>query len=250
MGNLRKARAGVAAALVASFAVAACLSLKARAQAAEPPPPEPPAEQELSAREVAAVKDVLGRLADAMTKGDASALGELLSPTLSADERNRTISRARREFERFSYPRFEFDLGSGLLDVIDRLGPDEIEIVSVPADYEYEARTPGQETMAGRGPYSFGFRLARTEGEWRIVSSDLFDQFTTLRVERVLGFVFLGGFVLVLALFLWGWMALDAWTRFGRVRYALFVLLSTPLGAAVYFLVVYLRRKFLSRGES
>ncbi len=50
----------------------------------------------------------------------------------------------------------------------------------------------------------------------------------------------------VLALFLWGWMALDAWMRFGR-GYALLVLLSTPLGAGGYFFAVYLRRKFLPK---
>jgi hypothetical protein len=191
------------------------------------------------------VKHVLRRLAAAMAKGDAAGLEELLSPTLSAAQRNRTASRARREFERFSYLHFEFDLKGEL--PIDRLGPDEIEVVSVLAEYEYEARTPNRHLMASRTENSFRFRMARTDGQWRIVSSDLFDQFTAWGVDRVLGLIFLGGFLAVLALFLWGWMALDAWMRFGRPRYALLVLATLPVGAVFYFFVIYLRRKFLPK---
>ena len=248
MGNLTRARATAAAVLAAWAALGACRWGTGRARAAEAPSPEPAEGPELSAREVASVKDVLRRLADAITEGDASALDDLLSPTLSADERKRTVSRARGEFDRFSYLRFEFDLAGEL--PIDRLGSDEIEIVSVPAAYEYEARTPSADQMASKTENCFRFRCRETDGEWRIVRSDLFDQFTPLRVEPVLGLVFVGGFVGVLALFLWGWMALDAWMRFGRARYALLVLLSTPLGAGVYFFVVYLRRKFLPREEA
>jgi len=243
-GLSRTARAGAGAALVALLALTPGPRGAAHAGDAAPPRPGPPAAKELTAREIAAVKHVLRRLAAAMAKGDASELEELLSPTLSADERNRTVSRARREFERFSYLHFEFDLKGEL--PIDRLGPDEIEVVSVPAEYEYEARTPSRDPMASTGPNSFRFRLARTGGEWRIVSSDIFDQFTAWGVERALGLIFLGGFALVLAVFLWGWMALDAWMRFGR-GYALLVLLSTPLGAGAYFFAVYLRRRFLPK---
>ncbi len=104
--------------------------------------------------------------------------------------------------------------------------------------------------MASPGEDSFYFRLARSGGEWRIVRSDLFEQFTTRSVEQVLGLIFLVGFLLVLVVFFWGWMALDAWMRTGRARYALLVVFSTPLGAGLYFFAVYLRRRFVRKEEA
>ena len=67
--------------------------------------------------------------------------------------------------------------------------------------------------------------------------------------EQVLGWLFLGGFVALLVTFFWGWMALDAWMRTKRLRYGLLVLISTPVGAALYFFAVYLRRRFMHREE-
>jgi hypothetical protein len=44
-------------------------------------------------------------------------------------------------------------------------------------------------------------------------------------------------------------MALDAWMRTKRLRYGVLLFLSTPVGAALYFFAVYLRRRFMSREE-
>ena len=115
----------------------------------------------------------------------------------------------------------------------------------MPATYEYETRAlgvdGGQSQSAGRGETSYPFRLAKTGGEWRIVSSELFEQFATRSMEQFLGWIFLVVFLAVVAVFFWGWMTLDAYVRTGRGGYALAVLLTPPVGPLIYFFAVYLR---------
>ncbi len=127
-----------------------------------------------------------------------------------------------------------------------------IEIL-VPATYEYETRAlgvdGGQGQIAGRGETSYPFRLAKTGGEWRIVSSELFEQFATRSMEQFLGWIFLVVFLAVVAVFFWGWMTLDAYVHTGRTGYSLAVLLTPPVGALVYFFAVYLRGKSVRREE-
>jgi hypothetical protein len=233
VGRLTAPRSLIAAALAWGLSLGCAL----RAEAAAPSEGSA-----LAPEEAEGVRRTLLAFARAMSEGDASSVGRLLSARMPPEERSRIISRVRGEFERFRYLRFAFDLGGA--PTAERLPTGELEVM-VPAAYEYEARAQTHEHMAGTGRNSYRFRLAPEEDEWRIVSSDIFDQFTTLRVEKVLGLVFLGAFLAVLAVFLWGWMALDAWVRTGRASWALLLLLSTPVGAAVYFVAVYLRGKFL-----
>jgi hypothetical protein len=220
-----------------------------RVSAAEPPPPPPPPIDDgiLTQGETVVVRDLLDRLASTITNGDARALGALLSPTVSREERARIVSLARGEFERLSYLRFAFMLDAG--QPVDRLGPDEMQVVSVRADYEYESRSRGPGPIAGTGDNSFSFHLARSGGHWLIVNSDLFDIFSARTPEQVLSFVFLVGFLGVLLAFFWLWMALDAWMRTGRIIYGLLVLVTLPVGATFYFFGVYLRAKFVRREE-
>ena len=194
------------------------------------------------------MRELLGRLALAITKGDARALGELISPAVLPEDRERILSLARGEFERLSYLRFVFLLEAG--QPVDRLGPDEIQIVSVPADYEYESQSRGPGQIADVGRDAFSFHLARSNGQWLIVNSDLFNRFSAAAPEQVLSLFFLVGFLGVLLAFFWLWMALDAWMRTGRVAYGLLVLLTTPVGATFYFFGVYLRAKFVGRDAS
>jgi hypothetical protein len=224
----------------------AAVILAPAASSGEPPPPDP-YDGILSPAETVAVRDLLGRLASAITKGDARALGELLSPTVSPADRAGIVSLARGEFERLLYRRFEFLLEDG--QPVDRLGPDEMQVVSVPADYEYESRARGPGQIADRANNAFTFRLACSDGQWFIVRSDLFDIFSAPAPEQVLRFVFLVGFLGVLLAFFWWWMALDAWMRSGRAVYGLLVLVTTPVGAFFYFFIVYLRAKFVRREE-
>ena len=203
-------------------------------------------DEPLAAEDIRGMRLLFVRLAAAMAAGDADGIGELLSPTLSPDERRRIVSRARGEFERIAYRRFSFELDDD--PTVDRLGPDRIEIL-VQATYEYESFAEGQSQMASDGETAYPFRLARTDGEWRIVWSELVDQFETQRMEQFLGWMFLVVFLIAIAVFFWGWMTLDAWVRTGRTGYSLAVLLTPPVGALVYFFAVYLRRGFVKRGE-
>jgi hypothetical protein len=236
--------------------VARTFAEEAPASSGRPGPPDPAAGDEtagveestdepLAAEDIRGIKLLFLRLAAAMAAGDADAIGELLSPTLSADERRRIVSMARGEFERIAYRKFSFELGDDL--TVDRLGPDRIEIL-VQATYEYESFAEGQSQMASDGETAYPFRLAKTDGEWRIVWSELVDQFETQRMERFLGWMFLVVFLIAIAVFFWGWMALDAWVRTGT-GYSLAVLFTPPVGALVYFFAVYLRRGFVKRGE-
>ncbi|MHC5054826.1 MAG: hypothetical protein ACYTKD_08920 [Planctomycetota bacterium] len=235
---------GIAKALALVASVSVCLAFSV--SGGEPPPPGPD-DGVLSPSETVAVRRLLGRLASAITKGDARALGDLLSPSVPPADRARIVSLARGEFERLSYLRFAFLLDEG--QPVDRLGPDEMQVVSVPAGYEYESRARGPGQISGKGDYSFSFHLARSDGEWLIVSSDLFDIFSAPAPEQVLRYVFLIGFLGVLLAFFWLWMALDAWMRTGRAVYGLLVLVTLPVGATFYFFGVYLRRKFVRREE-
>lgn len=200
----------------------------------------------LRSQDLAAVRRLLERLASAMVAGDANALGALLSPALPQSERGRIVARARGEFARVTYPRFEFDLRGEV--PAEWLAPDGMKIV-VPAEYEYESRAQGGARMASVGETAYEFRLSRVSGEWFIAGSDLFEQFAALRLEQVLGWAFLAGFAGLLAVAFWFWMALDAYFRARRPRDGLLVLASTPVGAALYFFAVYLRRKFIRRDE-
>lgn len=229
-------------------AALAAIFLALPASGAEPPPPPAPDDGVLSPAETVAVRDLLGRLASTITNGDARALGELISPTVSPEDRARIVSLARGEFERLSYLHFAFMLDAG--QPVDRLGANEMQVVSVRADYEYESRSRGPGPIAGTGDNSFSFHLARSDGQWLIVNSDLFDIFSARTPEQVLSFVFLVGFLGVLLAFFWLWMALDAWMRTGRAVYGLLVLVTTPVGATFYFFGVYLRAKFVRREES
>lgn len=223
--------------------------------------------------DVRAIRALFQRFAAAMTAGDADALGELLSPTLPPNERRRIVSRARGEFERMLYRRFVLEVGES--PAVDRLvvrsgppvspaGPkagegdeaakpvvtDRIEIL-VLATYEYETCPSGTggggSLIAGTGETAYPFRLVKIGGEWRIVWSELIDQFETKRMERFLGWMFLTVFLAVAAVFFCGWMALDAWVRTGRAGYSLAVLFTPPVGPLVYFVAVYLRRGFVRR---
>jgi hypothetical protein len=228
------------AALGLALAAAIALSPAARSGEGEGPPEGPT----LSDADRTAIRSVLTRLAAAMMHADPAAIGELLSPTLRPAEKNRIIGRARGELEKVSYPRFGFDT-SGEMPA-EFVGPDEVKIV-VPATYEYEGRMAGGE--AGRGDMAYEFRFIRSEDGWLIAGSELFEQFTPLRFGQVLGWLFLGGFLGVLVLFFWIWMAFDAWMRTKRLRYAFLLMLSTPVGAGLYFFAVYLRRQFVPRDE-
>ena len=197
---------------------------------------------ELSPAERSAARALLGGLASAMTRGEAAAIEPLLCPGLPAAERENILSRVKGELERFRYLRFRFDLDE--VTVHERPSEEDV-VVLVPAVYEYEERSGGSGSMASSAGNSFRFRLTRRSGEWRVAGSGLFDQFTETSIERVLGLVFLVGFVALMTVFFWGWMALDALMRTGRARYALLVLASTPVGAGVYFLWVYLRRRLV-----
>jgi hypothetical protein len=232
-------RGSVRAIVLSATALAWCASAVARE--AE----EPLASVELTKDDRAQITALLERLAEAMRSADAAAIGELLSPTLSSSERSRIVSSARSEFEKTVYPTYEFDTEGEL--VAEEAGPYEIKVI-VPASFEYESRVPGG-GIAGADANSYHFRFAKGEKGWSISGSDLFEQFTGLRFEQVLGWLFLGGFVALLVAFFWGWMALDAWMRFKRLRYGLLVFFSTPIGAALYFFAVYLRRRFMSREE-
>ena len=205
---------------------------------------EPPPFVELTKDDRAQIASLLDRLAAAICSGDAGAIGELLSPSLSPSERNRIVSAARSELEKMSYPKYEFDLGGDL--AAEQIGPHEIKLI-VPASYEYESRGPGD--MYDKSHNSYHFRFVKGEDGWRISGSELFKSFTSLRFEQLLGWMFLGGFVALLVAFFWGWMALDAWMRTKRLRYGLLVLISTPVGAALYFFAIYLRRRFMHREE-
>jgi hypothetical protein len=227
-------------ALVAAT-VAASLGLAAFAE--EPAAPHPTVE--LTEDDRAQIAALFDRLAAAMRAGDAAAIGELLSPSLSPAERSRIVSAARAEFEKTAYPKYAFELEDEF--VAERVGPYEIKLI-VTASFEYEDRVPGG-GMADTDSNSYHFRLAKGEDGWGIAGSDLFNVFTALRFEQVLGWLFLGGFVALLVTFFWGWMALDAWMRTKRLRYGLLVLISTPVGAALYFFAVYLRRRFMHREE-
>lgn len=246
MGGIAKALASAALAVSVSMSMSmtACLALPA---SGGEPPGSGPDDGILSPAETVAVRELLGRLASAIMKGDARALGELLSPTVSPVDRARIASLARGEFERLSYLRFAFLLDEG--QPVDHLGPDEMQVVSVPADYEYESRSRGPGSIAGGANYSFSFHLARSDGQWLIVNSDLFDIFSAPTPEQALRFVFLVGFIGVLLVFFWLWMALDAWMRTGRAVYGLLVLVTTPVGATFYFFGVYLRARFVRREE-
>jgi hypothetical protein len=202
-------------------------------------------EAPLSDADKDSIRSLLQRLASAMKSGDAAAIGELLSPKLAAAERSRIISRSRGEFEKTAYPEFDFDL-SGELSA-ETVAADEIRVV-VSAAYEYESRVEGG-GMADHGEMSYQFRFAKTDAHWGIAGSELFEQFSAVRFEQVLGWLFLGGFLGVLIVFFWAWMALDAWMRTKRLRYGVLLFLSTPVGAALYFFAVYLRRRFMSREE-
>jgi hypothetical protein len=224
---------------ISAAALAACPGAHARDVE------DPLGSVELTKDDRAQITSLLERLAAAMQKADAAAIGELLAPSLSSSERSRIVSAARSEFEKTTYPKYEFDTKGEF--VAEEIGPYEIKVIVV-ASFEYESRVPGG-GMAGADVNSYPFRFAEGEDGWRISGSDLFEQFTALRFEQVLGWLFLSGFVALLVAFFWGWMALDAWMRFKRVRYGLLVIISTPVGAALYFFAVYLRRRFVGREE-
>ena len=227
----------IAKALKSAMPVAVFVALAAAG--GEPPPP--PEDGVLSPAQTVAVRGLLDQLASTITSGDSRALGELLSPTVSPEDRARILSQARGEFERLSYLSFVFTLDGR--QPVDRLGPDEMQVVSVLADYEYESCSRGPGQIADTGHDAFRFHLARSNGRWSIVDSDLFDRFSAPAPEQVLSFVFLLGFLGVLLAFFWLWMALDAWMRTGRAVYGLLVVATLPVGAAFYFFGVYLRAK-------
>ena len=129
---------------------------------------------------------------------------------------------------------------------------DRIEILAL-ATYEYETRpsktSGGQGQIAGTGETSYPFRLEKIDGEWRILWSELVEQFATRSMDQFLGWIFFMVFLAVIAVFFWGWMTLDAYVRTGRAGRPLAILLTPPVGALIYFFAVYLRRRFVRRGE-
>ncbi len=223
------------------LAAAALVARHARAEGEEAAPAE------LSRADVEAIKALLKALANAIVSGEAEAIGPLLSPSLPGEERERIVSRARGEFGRLHYIRFAFKLDGDLGP--ERLPDGRVHLL-VPAEYEYEDRSKGSPTMAGAAPNSYPFTLEKTEGGWGIVESDIFEQFTSLRLENVLGWIFFGAFVAVLAVFFCAWMAFDAWMHFGRPWHGILVLALTPVGPVAYFFAVYLRRRLMLRRSS
>jgi hypothetical protein len=224
---------------VAALAAACCM------QALSEDGPAEASSVEISPGDEAAIRSVFDHLAAAMEASDASAIGALLSDSLSLAERGRIISWARGEFEKIYYPDYSFDI-SGPLGA-ESLGPSELRVV-VPARYEYESRVEGG-GMADHGENAYEFRLVRSGADWKIAGSDLFQQFTAVHLEKVFGWVFLGGFLLTLVVFFWGWMVMDVWMRTKRLRYGLLLILLTPVGAALYFFAFYLRKRFVPRED-
>ena len=208
--------------------------------------PDPDEAREVPAADLGKIKGILRGLALAMVSGDAGALGKLLSPALPAEERERIVSTARGEFGRLNYVRFAFDLEGDL--GAEYAGENKVGVL-VTATYEYESRDQRRVEMAGGDTNSYKVTLENTAEGWRVLASDLFKTFSSVRPGLLMGWIFLGGFVGLVTIFFCGWMAVDAWTRFGRAWYGLLVLVTPPAGPAVYFFAVYLRDRLVRREE-
>jgi hypothetical protein len=191
-------------------------------------------------------RDALGRLFRqveiSFLNGDAARIGELLSPTVSAHDKETLLKQLKREFSATKYNEFELDdAQTTVLDgPMERNGYERYQVL-VPCKYIYVSRNPGIGSMAGTNEYAYNFSVEIKGGQWWIVNSTLFATSGMSNSALQLGKLVFVGFIGALITAFWMWMSYHRLRKTRSVWKGFVLFLTTPLGAVVYFFRNYLQ---------
>lgn len=197
----------------------------------------PGEETALSAGDRRAIGTLMRRLEAAFLNRDIEALERLLSPRLAHSAKRELLKRLSREFGALKYTEFvAADAELTVLEGPTKVGELLMYRVLVPCHCKYETESQGIGSKVAVNDYAYHFWLDNTGGNWYVQDSSLFGGAGVYNPAMQLGRILFISFLALAAAAFWLFAVWHCYARTRSVLKAAAVLLTTPLGAVVYFI--------------